>query len=334
MLEILDILEKLVPVFSPSGEEEAARSAIRALAAPFCADAREDALGNLILRRPGSGPRVLIAAHMDTVGMIATHYDDNGFIRFGQLGGLSEEDLNHIPVRFANGVRGVVGWDGKAEKKDRKLAHYYIDIGAENREQAMELVPPGSRAAFCGGLERLGRDRVAAPYLDNRAGCAVALAALSRLEKTDYDLYFAFTAQEEVGLRGAKCAAYAVEPDYALALDVTDAGDVPEPELPCEMKLGGGAAVKIMDRSIVCHPELTRALQDAAARHGIPYQQDIMPDGGTDAGAIHLSRGGVPTGGISVPVRYIHSPQEVCDLRDAEAAARLLVCALEEQIFF
>ena len=329
MLDALKILERLAPLPSPSGEETPVAEAIREIASPFAEDIRTDTLGNLIVHRPGAGQRVLLAAHMDTTGVIATHIDEHGFLRFGQIGGLSHEDLLNIPVRFTNGVEGVISCDGKVKATDRKLLHYYIDIGAADAAQARQLVSPGMRAVFFGGVRRLGEHRVCAPYLDNRAGCAVLLMALSSLAQTEYDVSFVFTVQEEVGLRGAKCAAFALEPDWALAVDVTDTGDTPEPGYTTHVSLGKGPAVKIMDRSAVSHPLVARALTETAARHGICCQQEIMTDGGTDAGAIHLSRGGVRTGGIAIPTRYIHSPCETADLRDLLASAELLLHVLE-----
>lgn len=315
-------LKTLLKTMAPSGAEDARRAVIESLAAPFADEVITDTLGNLIVHKKGAGEKVLLSAHMDTIGMIATRVED-GFVRFGALGGLSVLDLQNIPVRFENGVEGVLSYDGKTPVKDRKLHHCFIDIGDAS-------VAVGDRAVFSGDLRTLGKNKICAPYLDNTLGCAILLEVLQVLKETEYDLYFVFTVQEEVGLRGAKTAAFAIEPKFAIAVDVTDTGDLPETEVVMETKLGGGAAIKVMDQSIVCHPKLVRALKDVAEKNGISYQSEVLTAGGCDAGAIHLSRGGVITGGVSVPVRYVHSPCETADLRDVKAAVELLVCALEQ----
>ena len=156
------------------------------------------------------------------------------------------------------------------------------------------------------------------------------MRALQRVSGEN-DLYFCFTAQEEVGLRGARTAAYSIEPDYALAVDVTDTGDTPECE-KMAVRMGGGAAVKVMDRSIICDADVRCLLIELAKRNKIPYQLEVMCDGGTDAGAIHTSRGGVKTGGVSIPTRYIHSPSEVASLRDIDACVDML-CAFCDNVF-
>lgn len=334
MLDFLDILNKLNAVKSPTGCEGDITSVIETLASPYADEISRDALGNLIVHKKGRGAKLMLSAHIDTIGMIATHYDENGFIRFGALGGLTLSDIHNIPVVFTNGVHGVVSYDTKVELKDRKIHHFYIDVGAESAEEAKRLVPLGTCAVFCGDIRRLGEHKVCAPYLDNRAGAALLLMALSSVKNCEYDLYFAFTAQEEVGLRGARVAAHSIEPQFALNLDVTDSGDLPESDIKMDVKLGLGGAIKIMDRSVLCHPKMISTLQELAEKKGISYQNEIMADGGTDAGEIHLSHGGVMCGGISIPTRYIHSPCEVIDLRDVLSASTLLNEALENNIFF
>ncbi len=317
-------LETLLQTMAPSGAEDARREAIKQIAAPFADEITTDALGNLIVHKKGDGDKVLLSAHMDTIGMIATRVE-NGFVRFGALGGLSVSDLQNIPVRFENGVEGVLSYDGKVPAKERKLHNCFIDIGDAS-------VQVGDRAVFAGDLRKLGEHKISAPYLDNTLGCAILLEVLQKLGETEYDVYFVFTAQEEVGLRGAKTAAFGIAPKFALAVDVTDTGDLPETNIVMETKLGGGAAVKIMDQSIVCHPKMVAALKDCAEKNGIAYQSEVLTAGGTDAGAIHLSGSGVITGGVSIPVRYIHSPCETADLRDCDAAVKLLRCVLEQSV--
>ena len=321
-MDLLHILQTLNACHGPSGDEAGVREAIRTLAQPFADEIWTDTLGNLIVHRKGSGPKVLFAAHMDSIGCIVTHIDEQGFLRFGRLGGLSAADLIAVPVRFGNGTRGVIAMPEGAELKELKLDQLYIDIGAGSREEAQTWVELGDTAVFDAPVYVQG-ERVVSPYLDNRVSCAVLLLALERIRERQNDLYFAFTVQEEVGLRGARTAAFALEPDYAVAMDVTDADDVPGSKHTCTAKLGEGAAIKVMDHSVICHPALVSGLRALARERGISAQTDIMRSGGTDAGAIHQSRGGVVTGGISVPCRYIHTPQEMADRRDVEACAAL-----------
>ncbi len=318
-------LEELLKVPAPSGAEGARRALIERLAAPFADEITTDVLGNLIVRKKGAGEKVMLCAHMDTIGMIATRVE-NGFVRFGALGGLDVRDLQNIPVVFENGTEGVLSYEGKTPAKDRKLHHCFIDIGDGK-------VQVGDRASFAGGIRAIGSNLICAPYLDNTLGCAILLNVLEEMGESEYDVYFVFTVQEEVGLRGAKTAAFGIAPKFSLAVDVTDSGDLPETDVVMETKLGGGAAIKIMDRSIVCHPKMVGALKACAEKNGISYQSEILTAGGTDAGAVHLSGSGVITGGVSIPTRYIHSPCETADKRDCDAAIKLIRLALEQAAF-
>lgn len=321
-MELIEILQALNACHGPSGSEGAVAGVLRTLAAPYVDSCTTDALGNLICHKKGSGPKVLFAAHMDSIGLMVTYIDEKGFLRFGPVGGLSAHEVLGTPVRFANGTRGVVALEGKVEPKDMKLEHLYLDIGARNEAEAKAMVQVGDIAvydthAFCSG------GRIFSPYLDDRIACAVLLSTLERIGECPNDLYLVFTAQEEVGLRGARTAAWSIAPDYAVAVDVTDVDDTPGSERAGTARLGRGAAVKVMDSSVICHPAMVALLEDTAREGDIPVQRDIMRAGGTDAGAIHLTRTGVITGGISVPCRYIHTPAETASLSDADACVRL-----------
>ena len=225
----------------------------------------------------------------------------------------------------------MVALEGKVEPKDMKLEHLYLDIGARNEAEARTMVQVGDIAvydtpAFCSG------GRIFSPYLDDRIACAVLLMAMERLENTENDLYFVFTAQEEVGLRGARTAAYGVAPDYGIAVDVTDSDDIPSAPHACSSVTGKGAAIKVMDSSVICHPSVVAKLEELALTGNIPCQKDILRFGGTDAGAIHQSRAGVYTGGISIPTRYVHTPLEVADLGDVEACAALVAAFAQAKL--
>lgn len=321
-MEILKLLENLTQINSVSGNEEEIREYISKEAKKYCDELTVDSMGNLIAHKKGGGKKMMFAAHMDEIGVIAASIDDNGFIRFAAVGGLNTRNLVNLRVRFNNGTEGVIGAKEETFKDKPALSKLYIDIGAANKEEAEKRVSVGDTAAFAGGFTACG-GRVVSKALDNRAGCAVLLQAMSEIKKCQNDLYFVFTVQEEVGLRGAKTAAFAIEPDVAVAVDVTDTGDTPDAPAMA-VKLGGGAAVKVMDRSIMCDAEVRAKMIETAKKNKIPYQLEIMTDGGTDAGAIHLTRAGVKTGGISVPTRYIHSPSEMADTNDIENCVKLI----------
>ena len=329
MISLRKILDKLYTVKSPSGYENAMADVISEIATEGGLECSRDALGNLLVHRKGVGKRCLLDAHMDTTGFMATYIDENGYVRFDALGGISALDIQNAEVEFLNGTRGRISYEEKCEGSKRKIDSLFIDIGAKDKAEARKFVLPGDAAVFSGGVCGLCGGRLAAPYLDNRLGCAILLHALLSLKKCEYDVWGVFAAQEEVGLRGAKTAAYAIDADFAIVLDVTDSFDVPEQKGYGETKMSHGAAIKVMDRAFVAHPAVTSALESAAEKAKIAYQRDVVTAGGTDGGSINLSRGGVPTGGISVPVRYMHTPCEVADMEDVESAEKLLLYALE-----
>ena len=321
-MELFDIVKALNACHGPSGDEEEVAAAIRSMAEPWVDEITTDPLGSLICHKTGSGKKVMFAAHMDSIGMIVTHIDEKGFLRFGQVGGLSPHDLPGTPVRFKNGTRGVVAVQGKVEPKDWKLEHLYIDVGAKDAAQARAMVQVGDVAVYDTPAFVSG-STLFSPYLDDRIACAILLKAMEQVGESPNDLYFVFTVQEEVGLRGARTAAYGIDPDYGIAVDVTDSDDIPDAPHECSSVAGRGAAIKVMDSSVICHPKVVKRLEELALAREIPFQRDILRFGGTDAGAIHQSRAGVYTGGISVATRYVHTPMEMADLGDVQACVDL-----------
>ena len=323
MSKVFDLWNEVGGAFGPSGREDEVREAIAAIAGEYIDDVTTDALGNLICRKKGNGKKVLFAAHMDSIGVVATYIDEKGFIRFSQVGGLFKGDLINIMVRFANGTRGVISYEEKTPFKDLTLDNLFIDIGAKDRADAEKQVQIGDFAVF--EAPRFEQNGVlCGPYLDNRIGCVTLLRAMEQVGETDNDLYFVFTAQEEVGLRGAGAAAFAVQPDVAIAVDVTDTGDLPERKTPMAVDMGKGPAVKVMDRSVICTPAVCAALEQAAADCGVATQREILQFGGTDTAALQKTRAGVQAGAVSIPTRYIHSPSEMCAVSDVEDAAKML----------
>ena len=288
-------------------------------------------MGNLIVRKLGSGPRVMLCAHMDSIGFIVTHVEENGFLRVGRLGGISPKEAAYTPVRFAGGARGVIVPEEKADFGKLKLDECYVDIGAKDRETALKAVAVGDTMIYDSPCFT-NQGKVVSPYLDNRISCAILLKVLEEMELCPNDLYVVFTVQEEVGLRGAKPAAWAVDPDYAVVVDVTDVDDTPGSEKCGTVRLGKGPAIKIMDSSVICHPDMIQKLESQAKALDMPTQRDIMRAGGTDAGVMHTTRIGVRTGGVSVPCRYIHTPVEMADLQDARDCAKLLCAFVQSKL--
>ncbi len=330
-MELLELIQTLNAAHGPSGDEGGIRERLAELARPLADEISTDTMGNLIVRKLGSGPRVMLCAHMDSIGFIVTHVEENGFLRVGRLGGISPKEAAYTPVHFAGGVRGVIVPEEKADFGKLKLDECYVDIGAKDRETALKAVAVGDTLIYDSPCFT-NQGKVVSPYLDNRISCAILLKVLEEMELCPNDLYVVFTVQEEVGLRGAKPAAWAVDPDYAVVVDVTDVDDTPGSEKCGTVRLGKGPAIKIMDSSVICHPDMIQKLESQAKTLDMPTQRDIMRAGGTDAGVMHTTRIGVRTGGVSVPCRYIHTPVEMADLQDARDCAKLLCAFVQSKL--
>jgi len=324
------LIEELCGVFGPSGQEERVREAIINQLDGLADEIRTDRLGNLIaVKRPTAGDekgkRIMLAAHMDEVGIMVTHVDAQGFCRFTTIGGVVTNSLIGSRVHFANGVEGAFGLEGSPIARDRPTPQkLFLDVGADSKENARVQV--GDSAVFRSSFGAVG-DRLFAPNLDDRIGCAVLIQTLRDLENSPHEVLAVFTAQEEVGARGATTAGYGLEPEIILAIDVTATGDFPK-ATPMEVALGKGPAIKVMDRRMISHPKVRGWLESTAQEHDIPYQLEVLEFGSTDASAVQVSRAGVPAGAISIPCRYVHTPSQVADYNDACGAVRLLVNAL------
>lgn len=336
------LLEELTEASGVSGNEGEVRRIIERAIADQVDDHRVDALGNLTTLKRGTGEaalKVMVAAHMDEVGLMITHIEKTGYLRFGKVGGIDDRILPSKAVTISEEkVPGVIGVKPihllRREERRQvvKVERMAIDIGASTKEEAERLVKLGDYAAFATPYEEIGgtsEEPLSAKgkAFDDRAGCAILVELLR--ERYPFDLYAAFTVQEEVGLRGAKVAAYTVEPDFAFALEGTIADDLPrEKDVSPTTELGKGPAITIMDRSFIADRRLVRLLVETAERAGIPYQIKAPGVGGTDAGAIHLSREGVPSATVAVPCRYLHSPAGLIRLADFRHTIELMKAAL------
>ena len=321
---MLDTLKTLLNVYGPTGREGRVAEAVEKLLAGRVDACRVDVMGNLIVEKKGrpGGKTILLSAHMDHVGLVVTDAEDTGYLRVTNVGGVSVSDMRGRHVTFGNGVEGVaVCQPTKGEAA--AMNHLFVDIGARDREEALRMVNIGDVCVYAPDCFPLGPHRVAAPAMDDRCACALLTELLLQVDSPRNTLVGVFSAQEEVGMRGASVAAYQVAPDLGVGLDVTAWGDTPEVKLPA-VKLGEGAAVKFMDRSMVATPLVRDALIAAAERAKVPYQREVLPFGGTDGGAIQHARGGIPAGTLSIPCRYVHSACEVIDLRDLDSALAIL----------
>ncbi|MGM0420503.1 MAG: M42 family metallopeptidase [Bacillota bacterium] len=322
---MLELLQKMTSGFGPAGQENFIRDIIKDEIKDHVDEMRVDKLGNLIAYKKGNGTgkKIMLAAHMDEIGIMITHIDDEGFLRFTTVGGVNPKNLVNRNFVFNDMLVGTVGVEKLDSYNDLKLDKLFLDIGAKNREEAKKQVSIGDVAVYQRNFNH-NIDRVITNSLDDRAGCTVLISMLQELEQSEHDIYAVFTVQEEVGTKGAGPAAFGIEPDFALALDVTATGDTPEAHT-MDVKLGEGAAIKVMDRGSIAHPGIKRLLADLAEKNNIAYQYEVLEFGATDARSIQLSRGGVPSGTISIPTRYIHSPAEMLDLKDLESCRDLVL---------
>jgi endoglucanase len=318
-----DLIKKLVEAFGPSGKEDQVRKIVREEIEDHVDEISVSPLGSLhAILNPGGGTKVMVAAHMDEIGVIISHVDENGFARFHNIGGVFPHTLVGHRVRFDGDVSGVIGVEASVATSDApKLAQAFIDFGAESMAECPVKV--GDLGAFTRPFMALG-NRYIAKSMDDRIGVAVAIEAAKRLQNTPNEVQFAFTTQEEVGLRGARTSAYGLNPDVAIALDVTRTGDTPK-GIKMAVELGGGPTIKVRDSGSLSDPRMVEMMVQRAEAAGIPYQLEVLERGTTDATAIQLTRAGVPVGVISIPCRYIHTPSEMVDAGDVENAVRLLL---------
>ncbi|MDQ3957936.1 MAG: M42 family metallopeptidase [Actinomycetota bacterium] len=333
-----ELFEELASTPGVSGREERIREVVAKRMTELVDETRIDALGNLIGVRAGSGPRVMFCAHMDSIGFLVTHIDDNGFLRISPVGGFDARTLVMQRVVVC-GKRDYVGLlapatkpihllSGDDTKKAPKIEDLFIDLmlPADEVKAGVSVGDPVSllRAPM------VTEGAVTAPYLDDRLGVYVLLEALRKAERTEVELYAVVSVQEEVGVRGATTAAFEIEPAVGVAIDVTIAGDLPGADKSQQVcALGEGAAIGLMDSGSISDPRLVRSFKELAESRSIPHQIEILPKGGTDAGGIQLSRAGVPVITISVPIRYVHTVNEMAFVHDVEATVDLVAAYME-----
>lgn len=321
-----ELIKKLMFVPGISGREDKIAEVIKKEVEAYADEVYTDLVGNLIAHKKGNGKKVMFAAHMDEIGYFVTFIDDRGLIKVGNVGG-----INAIAGAFTQVVseKGVYGVIVPSDMKDVKVDGLYIDIGAKTKKQAESKVKIGDYFVHVPAFRRLnGSTRYIGRPFDDRIGCAVLIETLKNVKNTDNDLYFVFSVQEEVGCRGAKPAAYSIEPEVGIAIDVTAVGGKPgAPTM--DVKLGGGAAIKIKDASVICSYEIVNKMRELAKENKVKYQEEILIRGGTDTSAMQISKGGCLAGAISVPSAYIHSVNEMIDMSDVKEIVKLATLVAE-----
>jgi endoglucanase len=337
LADLVRLLESLSNAFGPSGNEEEVRTILRKELEEHADETRVDKLGNIFFIHHGrdNSPKIMFASHMDEVGFIVTFMDSNGFLRFHTLGGITSNVMpgQTILLRGTRGdVKGLVGTKPphlmREDERNKAVLmdDLFMDIGASSLEESEQKgVEIGTNGVFDVKFTELGGGYLKGKALDDRAGCTVLVEVFKALKDSPYNIVAVGTVQEEMGMRGARTAAWQADPDYALALEGTFAADVPgsSPE-KVSSKLKGGPVVTILDQTVMAHPTVLKTLIKVGKEKSIPFQFKQVPMGGTDSGAIHLTKAGIPSGTVAVPCRYIHGPASVTHVDDVKNTVKLV----------
>ena len=336
----MELLRELCEAVGIPGREERIRAIVRRELEPLVDEVRVDRLGNLLgIRRGSTGKRLAINAHMDEIGFVVTFIEEGGFLRLNPVGGHDPRNMvaQRVRVMTSPDLVGVLYpgqkpphlLDASERDKAAKPSEFFVDLGLP-RDEVVKLVPLGTPVVIDREFSEMG-NVVTCKAMDNRLSVYVMLEALRRTKAAGWDVYAVATVQEEVGIRGAVTSSFEIEPDAGLALDITIAADIPGvPEHERVTCLGHGTAIKIMDSFSISDPRMVAALRQLAVERGIPYQDEILPRGGTDAGGLQRARSGAPVCTISTPTRYVHTSIETCSKRDIEASIALTAAFIEE----
>jgi tetrahedral aminopeptidase len=336
----MELLRELCEETGIPGREERLRAIVRRELEPLADEVRTDVLGNVTaVRRGTTGKKLALAAHLDEIGFLVSHVDDDGFLRLVPIGGHDPRNMvaqrvrvlgrEELPGLLYPGQKPPHLLEAEERNKAPKIGEFFVDVGLPAAE-VRELVPVGAAAVIQREFAEIGRC-VSCKAMDNRVSVYVMIEALRRTRKAGFELYAVATVQEEVGVRGALTSGYGIDPDVGLALDVTIAADIPGvPEHERVTRLGHGTAIKVMDSYSISNLKLVETLRALAAAREIPHQMEILPRGGTDAGGFQRARGGVPVGTISIPTRYVHTSIEMCSKSDIEATIALTAAFIEE----
>lgn len=329
------MLKQLVEIWGVSGYEKKVSDYILEQVKDYADEIVRDAVGNLIVLKRGNGEnkkKIMVAAHMDEIGLCVVKITDEGFLKVKKVGGVSAHCSFMNRVMFRNGVVGTVAACAKPEDfKSGEIDKLYIDIGAGSKEEAEKYVKVGDCAMFQGEYRELIGRNVMAKAFDDRSACYVQIEALKAMGVPYHDVYFVFTVQEEVGLFGATTSSERIRPDLGIAVDITGSFDVPGSG-EGNAVLGEGAAISISNACVICDEDMVEQMVECAKEHQIQYQFDVLANGGTDAGAINKSYQGVKAVGISIPTRYGHSPNSIINLDDLQSCIDLLRTYVERSL--
>lgn len=337
------MLKELTQLWGVSGQENDVANFIIETILPYADEVKKDAVGNVFVLKKGYGEskkNVMVSAHMDEVGISVVRIMDDGLLKVKPIGGLSAFVIYMNRVRFKNGTPGVIACSKLIQDiKDSEIRNLYVDIGVSSKEDAEKYVSVGDCAVIEGEYEETESGMIIAKALDDRIGCEILLNTIMTMEQPYHDIWFTFTVQEEVGLRGATVAAERIKPALGIAVDITRAFDLPGEDFGTP-KLGEGVAIKVSDGSVLCDSELIAHLKNTAVESAISYQMDPLYAGGTDIGAIMKSGVGVRTLGLSIPTRYGHTPHNMIHKKDVESCIELLKTfliknlELPQEVFF
>ncbi len=321
-----ELIKKLTEAYGPSGYENDVMNMIKEEIKDYVDDLKIDKMGNLVALKQGKGndrKKIMFAAHADEIGLMVTHIEKEGFLRFTNIGGINPYNLVGARIKLQSGQKGMVSHEHLDSMKDLKLEKMYMDIGSSSEEESKKIVSLGDIAVYDQKTQFID-GRIMGKAIDDRIGCAVLIETAKQVGEVDNDIFLVFTVQEEVGLRGGRTSAYSINPDLGIAVDVTRTGDTPGAKR-MDVALGKGVAIKIKDSSLITSQKVKKLIIDTAERENIKYQLEVLERGGTDAGAINLAREGIPAGCLSLPCRYVHSYSEVVALEDVENTIKLAV---------
>ncbi len=328
-------LKTLISIPSISGREQKVMAKIAEILAPLTDEVKIDNMGNVIAVKYGNGEKadkkkVMLCGHADEIGFLVTFIEESGMLRIAPVGGINFVASAFTEVVSEKGVAGLLAPNSGTKPEDYRADAFYIDIGAKNKKDAEKKVAIGDFFVCRPTLTRLMNGRICGRPFDDKIGCAIVIELARHFAENapKDDIYFVCSVQEEVGCRGAKTAAYSIMPDYALVYDVTGTGDTPGAK-PMAVSVGGGAAIKIKDASVICHAEVVEKLHELAKENKITHQTEILLYGGTDTSSIQMTGTGAKAGALSIPSRYIHSGVEMIDMKDVKACADLSIKFIE-----
>ncbi|ODS37331.1 peptidase M42 [Candidatus Altiarchaeales archaeon WOR_SM1_SCG] len=337
----MELLEKLCRASGISGFETEVQEIMKKEFEKSCDKVEIDNFGNVIAKKGKGKKKIMLAAHMDEIGLMVKHIDKRGFLNFVKIGGIDDRILmqQRVIIKTKKGdVKGVIGAKPphlqKAEEKKEVIKHgkLFIDIGAKDDKEAKKMVEVGDPVTLEPNFGKLNKSIYYGKALDDRLGCYALIKIMRQIKVKDVTIYAVATAQEELGLKGARVSAFKIDPDYALAIDTLVAGDTPYiEESESSLELRKGPAITIMEasgRGAVTHPKIRKILINVAKEKKIPYQIDVLEGGMTDAAVIYISKEGIPTGVVSIPTRYIHGPSGIFSMDDVNNSIKLVMEAL------